>query len=134
MTTFNPQQIQHKSLFLRQRNVFVRMKKAFYAILFLMFACITTNAQNKEKLLKYYTYGLPAYRGCDMECMTEIAKKYGFENVTKAGCVVKPGQVRRWERHNKKVDKKLIARNGEGWKEKYNADFTKQCCQQKKSE
>ncbi|TND01797.1 MAG: hypothetical protein FD123_4173 [Bacteroidetes bacterium] len=87
----------------------------------------TFTKSKKHRLLRYYTYGLGAYGGCDDQCEKEVSKKYGFINKEKAGCVVRPGQQKRWDKHNRKVNEKLKARNGGNWRDKYYEEIN-QCC------
>lgn len=78
----------------------------------------------KYKTLYFYTYGLQAY-GPDNQCITDLKKKFGFDKITKAGCIVRPGQLRRWQRHNERIEKKMEKRHGADWREKYKAELAK---------
>jgi hypothetical protein len=77
--------------------------------------------QEKGRLLRLYSFGTSAYSFTD-SCELAASKKYGFRSVEKAGCVMRPGQARRWDRHNEKVHRKLDKRNGSGWWDKYIAE------------
>jgi len=57
----------------------------------------------KYKTLYFYTHGLPSYWGAEKQCSINLRKQYGFDYMRKAGCIVKQGKVRRWERHNKEL-------------------------------
>ncbi|MCD6065260.1 MAG: hypothetical protein K0S33_86 [Bacteroidetes bacterium] len=108
----------------------VTMMKRFILALIFLSGFIHLSAQSPRKALRYYNFGMSAYRGCSDTCETNIAQEYGLINIQKAGCVVRPGQVRRWNRHNKKVDSKLAKRHGEGWRDKYYAGLA-DCCRKK---
>ena len=49
-----------------------------------------------------------------IKCELAMHQKYGFEYSKNRGCVVK----KRWMKHNERIRKKLLKRNGEGWQEK----------------
>lgn len=39
---------------------------------------------------------------------------------------MRPGQARRWDRHNNRVDRKLDKRNGKDWRDRYYEELS-QC-------
>ena len=79
----------------------------------------------KDTLLYIYIYG--KFNPNHYDPCTETTRiKYGYDFKAKAGCVVKIGDARRWKRHNKRVEKKLIKRNGIDWKIRYEDDV-KEC-------
>jgi hypothetical protein len=101
-----------------------------YRLLFLSFmllAALSTMAEpvdaskehhRKGRLLRLYSYGLPAYSFTD-SCELMASKKSGFKVIVKAGCVIRGGQICRWDLHNKRVERKLDKRNGPDWWDKY---------------
>jgi hypothetical protein len=76
------------------------------------------NKQNNSKLVQFKAWGLPSFD--NYSCTDSISKVFGFEYVWVAGCVVNSADVRKWERHNKTSDAKMVARHGKNWREQYN--------------
>ena len=81
----------------------------------------TATAGRKYRMLRIYTYGLPAYGDMDetSPCIAEAQKFYGFRYVRKAGCVVRLMQVWRWDLHNNRVERKMTRRFGADWRDRY---------------
>ncbi len=81
------------------------------------------------KTLHFYMYGTPAYdweEGGGDACHAGIQKKFGFDYQTKAGCTLRHLQLVRYERHNDRVENKLVKRFGDNWREQYNKEL-EQC-------
>jgi hypothetical protein len=76
--------------------------------------------QNKYKTLHFYSYGVPSWYS---QCEINLRKQYGFDEIMKAGCYARRGQMRRWERHNYKIEKEMEKRHGENWHKKYDAEL-----------
>ena len=55
------------------------------------------------------------------KCEFAIYKKYAVKYSRNRGCIYK----KRWKRHNEKVKKKLVKRNGDGWEDKMYAELAK---------
>lgn len=79
----------------------------------------------KYKTLYRYTYGLQRHKQIVDDCRKELSEIYGYTDKVVAGCLVTSWQVMRWDRHNKRVSKKMERRFGKDWKEKYNSDLKK---------
>ena len=85
----------------------------------------SSNIRHKKyKTLYFYTWGLPSFLD-EKKCAIDLGKQYGFDDKTKAGCVVKYGQSRRWARHNERVERKMEKRHGKDWHKKFNAELAK---------
>lgn len=64
--------------------------------------------KNNSEILHFYTYGLLGFEAeYDYICKNNLNIKYGFDYEIVAGCVVKKRDVKKWERHNRKVERKL---------------------------
>jgi len=75
--------------------------------------------------LHMYLFGLQAYDYGNPACRTDLEGKYGFNYKEKAGCEVKRIQSFLWDRHNEKVERKMIRRFGKDWEDKYMTDIEK---------
>jgi hypothetical protein len=86
----------------------------------------SSNIRHKKyKTLYFYTWGLQSNWGYKNKCAIDLEKQYGFDDKTKAGCIVKSGQMRRWERHNERVERKMEKRHGKDWHKKFDAELAK---------
>jgi hypothetical protein len=83
-------------------------------------------AQNKPlKILEYYIYGKDAFGLPATDCILAIEAKYGYKIVSVGGCVVKARKVVVWNRHNRKVKRKMARRFGDDWQTAYREDLKK---------
>lgn len=81
-------------------------------VVILFSSCLSPN----EKGL-YVTYIYGQYYPSHNPCKIEVKAKYGFEEVLKG-----PYETKKDKKHNAKVDKKLLERNGYFWR----VDFEKE--------
>jgi hypothetical protein len=78
------------------------------------------SCSQKKKVYKKYWFG--NYRQFNNECRTDVYKKYGVK--FKYVGAKDEDQVK----HNEKVEKKLLIRNGEGWQERMEKELQKCPC------
>ena len=78
--------------------------------------------QQKYETLHFFAYGVPSYYS---QCEIDLRKQYGFDEVLKAGCYVKRGQARRYDRHNYRIEKKMEKRHGKDWHKQFDDDVSK---------
>ena len=82
--------------------------------------CVAT--KKKYKTIHFFSYGVISWYS---QCEVELRKQYGFDEIMKAGCYVKRGQVWRWELHNYRMEKKMEKRFGEDWHKKFDTELAK---------
>uniref|UniRef100_UPI00404A2628 FEKKY domain-containing protein n=1 Tax=Flavobacterium sp. TaxID=239 RepID=UPI00404A2628 len=111
----------------------IRQKKSFKVIFLLIFLGLKSSLiysqntdENNPEILHFYTYGLPDFEEeYNHICKNKLNEKYGFDYQMIAGCVVKMKDVKKWNRHNKKIEKKLKKRNGKNWRQAYEIELKK---------
>lgn len=79
---------------------------------------ILTFAQQSDTPLVKYQWGVLVFDP-DIMCKLEIMDKYGFCYKRVADCEVSTKELAKWERHNRKIDRKLKRKNGKEWKERF---------------
>ena len=68
--------------------------------------------QINKGLYEVYTFGYGFYEGDS--CLIKIRIKYGFK-IVDGGCQIS----KRMRKHNTKIEKLLLKRNGANWEDKY---------------
>ncbi len=80
------------------------------------------------KYYYYFGYGLRAFRDESYDrCRDSIQETYFIKKHPIAGCTIDNYALRLAERHNRKVDRRMLRMHGALWEERMKADIEK-CC------
>lgn len=58
-------------------------------------------------------------------CEMELASKFGFQYEAVAGCEITTAEEKKWNKHNKNVERLLRKRNGKNWRNNYSDEIIK---------
>lgn len=97
----------------------------FYAALAILNPSIAQNRISrflpKENDTLKYLYGLSSMEWDNP--LQEAAKKFGYSHYRIGGCVLPENLRRHAQKHNKKLEQRLIKKHGTNWKENYNQEI-----------
>ncbi len=89
-----------------------------------IYAQDTSKANESYEIVEIYIWGYPmSYNDWNVGCIKALQQKYGFTEVGVGGCVVDGKELKKWEKHNKKANKKMEERHGENWRVKYYDEY-----------
>ncbi len=89
------------------------------------------NGNDVTSNVKYYYYfgfGMHAFRDEYYDsCKEKVKETYFIKNNPIAGCTINDYVLRLAERHNRKVDRRMLRMHGAHWEERMKADIEKIC-------
>lgn len=107
--------------------------KKFFVVLCILIGIVAFGQKKKidqsakddtSQIYHFYIFGLLGFdENYDQGCKNELNQKYGFDYQLVAGCSVETKEVKKWNRHNRRVERKLRKRNGKNWRANYNNEL-----------
>lgn len=110
----------------KSRSIERLLYKIIPLILFLLVSTISIAQKKKYSFFPEnnsrlrYTWGLPNFE--DENAISEAAKKFNYSYFRVAGCMIDLEFKKDCEKHNKKLDRRIIREYGHDWKERFNQE------------
>lgn len=82
----------------------------------------TTLHSKKEKTVYFYSWGYPDFKSDDA-CQISIKQQYGFDDKRVGGCDEPVRKIRKWKRHNRRMQFIMNLKHGVKWRDHYDREL-----------